>query len=174
MHVRTFFAAAFMLAGVATACPALAFAPDAALDPSAPQGSADPSASPASAIPGDRPQARKELPYADCIQTDRINEWAVVDDQTVTVRNGPNHFVVKTTVACPRMSLGGAVHFRTSQSDRAIGGMRICGGISEYIVRRDDPPCTIQSVQTISKAEFKALGKKAKQHGAAGPSGAVP
>lgn len=170
MHVRTLFAATFLLAGTAAASPSFAVDAVAGLDQAAtPSGAAM-----ASPPDGARPQARKELPYADCIQTDRINEWAVVDDQTLTVRNGPNHFVVKTTVACPRMSLGGAVHFRTSQSDRAIGGMRICGGISEYVVRRDDPPCTIQSVQTISKAEFKALGKKAKQRGAAGPSGAVP
>ena len=147
MNVRILVAATFLLAGAASAAPA-ADTPN--------------------------PQARKELPYADCLQTDRINEWAVVDDQTLTVRNGPNYFVVKTTVACPRMSLGGGVHFRTSESDKAVGGMRICGGINEMIVRRDDPPCQIQSVQTIDKAQFKALGKKAKQHGAAGPSGAVP
>lgn len=170
MHVRHLFAATFLLAGTAAARPSFALDALAGLDQAATPSGAAMAPSPDAA----RPQARKELPYADCIQTDRMNEWAVVDDQTLTVRNGPNHFVVKTTVACPRMSLGGAVHFRTSQSDRAIGGMRICGGISEYVVRRDDPPCTIQSVQPISKAEFKALGKQAKQRGAAGPSGAVP
>jgi|GEM_PF-469692 len=133
-------------------------------------------AAPGPAPAGDHtpsPQARKELPYADCLRTDRINEWTVVDDSTLTIRNGPNHFVVKTTVACPRMSLGGAVHFRASESDKSVGGMRICGGINEQVVRRDDPPCQIQSIQTITKAQFDALKKKSKEQGAAGPSGAV-
>ena len=48
---------------------------------------------------GAPPQARKELPFADCLRTDRINEWNVIDDRTITVRNGPNHFLVKTTVS---------------------------------------------------------------------------
>jgi hypothetical protein len=53
--------------------------------------------------------------------------------------------------------------------------MRICGGINEQIVRRDDPPCQIQSVETIDKATFDTLGKKAKRHGSgAEPNGAVP
>jgi hypothetical protein len=122
------------------------------------------------------PQAAAcELPYGECLQIDRINEWNVVNDSTVTVRNGPNHFLVKTKVSCPRMTLGGGLHFRTSQSDRAVGGMRICGGISEEIVRRDDPPCAIRSVSTIDKATFERLGKKSKQRGSgAGPNGAVP
>jgi len=124
---------------------------------------------------GAPPQARKELPFADCLRTDRINEWNVIDDRTITVRNGPNHFLVKTTVACPRVDLGGGVHFRASESDKAVGSMRICGGINEQIVRRDDPPCQIQSVQTIDKAEFDKLAKKAKRHGSgAEPNGMVP
>jgi hypothetical protein len=120
-------------------------------------------------------QLRTELPYAKCLQTERINEWNVIDDRTVTVRNGPHRFVVKTTVACPRMDLGGGLNFRLSESDRAIGGQRICGGITEQIVRRADPPCPIQSVTPISKGAFDALTKKAKRRGSgAGPHGAVP
>ncbi|MGY3231177.1 hypothetical protein ACVWWJ_002661 [Luteibacter sp. HA06] len=119
--------------------------------------------------------APRELPYSECLQIDRINEWNVVNDTAVTVRNGPNHFPVKTKVSRPRMTLGDGLHFRTSQSDRAVGGMRICGGISEEIVRRDDPPCAIRSVSTVNKATFERLGKKSKQRGSgAEPNGAVP
>ncbi|URL59674.1 hypothetical protein IM816_06150 [Luteibacter flocculans] len=121
-----------------------------------------------------RPQARQELPYADCLRTDQINEWNVIDDRTLTVRNGPNRFLVKTTVACPRMDLGGGVHFRASESDKAVGGMRICGGINEQIVRRDDPPCQIQSVEKIDEKTFDHLKKKAKRSGSgAEPNGMV-
>ena len=123
---------------------------------------------------GSRSQARKERPFADCMRTDRINEWAVIDARTITVRNGPNHFLIKTTVDCPRVDLGGGIHFRASESDKAVGGMRICGGINEQIVRRDDPPCQIQSVQTIDKKTFDALDAKATRHGSgAEPNGAV-
>lgn len=120
------------------------------------------------------PQARQELPFNDCLRTDRPMEWNVIDDRTVTVRNGPNHFIVKTKVDCPRMTLGGGLRFRDSQSTKALGGMRICGGINEEIVRRDDPPCTIQSVQTIDKATYDGLSTKATRHGsAAEPNGSV-
>lgn len=120
------------------------------------------------------PGPRNELPFNDCMRTDRINEWAVVDARTVAVRNGPNHFVVKTSTDCPRMDLGGGIHFKSSNSDKAMGEMRICGGIDEKIVRRDDPPCQIQSVETIDKAQFDKLKKKAKRHGSgAEPNGAV-
>jgi hypothetical protein len=84
-------------------------------------------------------------------------------------------FPGQNQVACPRMTLGGGLHFRTSQSDRAVGKMRICGGISEEIVRRDDPPCAIRSVSTIDNATFERLSKKSKQRrSGAGPHGAVP
>lgn len=119
--------------------------------------------------------ARHELPYNDCLRTDRINEWSVVDDRTVTVRNGPNHFLVKTTVNCPRMTQGGGLRFRTSNSDRAMGGMRICGGINEKIMRRSEPACPVESIKPISKAAFVALEKKAKRHGSgAEPNGTAP
>jgi hypothetical protein len=116
------------------------------------------------------PAVRDELPYGDCLRADQINEWNVIDDSTVTVRNGPHHFLVTTTVACPRMDVGGGLHLRLSESDKAIGGARLCGGIREEIVRRDDPPCPIQSIAPIDKDRFDALTKKAKRHG----SGAEP
>jgi hypothetical protein len=111
------------------------------------------------------PPARKELPHGECLRPDIINEWNIVDARTITVRNGPHHFVVRTTVACPRADLGGGLVFRPSRSDRYVGGGRICGGIDEQVVRRSDPPCTIESVRPISKAQFDALKKKANSSG---------
>jgi hypothetical protein len=118
--------------------------------------------------------ARHELPYQDCIRTDIINEWNIVNDRTITVRNGPHYFLVRTSTSCPRADLGGALLFRPSNSQRVVGGSRICGGINEQIVRRSDPPCQIQSVQVIDKAQFDQLKKQAQRHGnPAAPSGAV-
>ncbi|UPG84569.1 DUF6491 family protein [Luteibacter aegosomatis] len=122
----------------------------------------------------DAPQARHELPFADCMRTDRISNYAEVDDRTVIVANGPNFYRITTDVACPRKSLGGGIHFKGSASVKAIGAMRICGGIDEQIVRRDDPPCQIQTVEKIDKKTYQSLEKNAKKKGSgAEPNGMV-
>lgn len=112
--------------------------------------------------------ARQELPVNECMRTDRISNYAVIDDRTVTVANGPNFYKVTTNVDCPRMDLGGGVHFHTAENVKAVAAMRICGSITEQIVRRDDPPCQIESVQKIDKATYEQLNKGAK-HKASGP-----
>jgi hypothetical protein len=125
--------------------------------------------------PGAAP-ATKPLEFNDCMRTDRITDWKVVDDQTVVVATGPDHFLVKTNVACPRMGLGGGVRFKTAQSNKAIGGFRICGTPTEKVLRiNGDPPCDIQSVSTLDKDTYKAMSKKAKLSGSgAGTSGSRP
>jgi hypothetical protein len=115
-----------------------------------------------------QPGAHQELQVNDCMRTDRISNYAVVDNRTVTVANGPNFYKVTTNVDCPRMDLGGGVHFRTAENVKAVASMRICGSVSEQIVRRDDPPCAIESVEKIDKATYEQLNKSAK-HKASGP-----
>ncbi|HEY4292146.1 DUF6491 family protein [Luteibacter sp.] len=120
------------------------------------------------------PQARNELPVNDCMRTDRISNWAMVDNRTVVVANGPNFFKVTTTVDCPRMDLGGGIRFRAAENIKAVAPMRICGSINEQIVRRDDPPCQIGSVEKIDKATYKSLEKNARHKGSgAEPNGMV-
>lgn len=120
------------------------------------------------------PQGRKELPVAECLRTDRISNWAMVDNRTVIVANGPNFYRVTTNVDCPRMDLGGGIHFRGAENIKAVAPMRICGSITEQIVRRDDPPCQIQSVEKIDKATYQQLEKKALRKGSgAEPNGMV-
>jgi hypothetical protein len=120
--------------------------------------------------------ASKPLEFNDCMRTDRITDWKVIDDQTIVVATGPDHFLVKTDVACPRMGLGGGVRFKTAESNKAIGGFRICGTPTEKVERiNNDPPCNIQSVSTIDKATYKTMSKKAKLSGSgAGTSGSKP
>lgn len=120
------------------------------------------------------PLDRHELPVADCMRTDRISNWAMVNDRTVIVANGPNFYKVTTSVDCPRMDLGGGIHFKGAENIKAVAPMRICGSISEQIIRRDDPPCQIQTVQKIDKATYQQLEKKAKHKGSgAEPNGMV-
>ncbi|WP_413623691.1 DUF6491 family protein [Luteibacter sp. Lutesp34] len=121
-----------------------------------------------------RPQARKELPVADCMRTDRISNWAMVDNRTVVVANGPNFFKITTTADCPRMDLGGGIRFRAAENIKAVAPMRICGSINEQIVRRDDPPCQIGTVEKIDKETYKSLEKNAQRKGSgAEPNGMV-
>lgn len=122
---------------------------------------------------GAPPQARQELPVNDCMRTDRISNYTVVDDRTLTVANGPNFYKITTTVACPRMDIGGGVRFKSSENIKAVQPMAICGSINEQIIRRDDPPCAIESVQKIDKPTYEQLNKKAK-HGGSGPGTSGP
>jgi hypothetical protein len=125
----------------------------------------------AASAAGDPPPARHELPVNECMRTDRISNYSVVDDRTVIVANGPDFFKVTTDVDCPRMGLGGGVRFKSSANIKAVQSFAICGSINEQIVRRDDPPCQIQSVEKIDKATYKQLEKK---HGASGPGTSGP
>jgi hypothetical protein len=128
----------------------------------------------AASAAGAPPPARHELPVSDCLRTDRISNWAVVDQRTAIVSNGPNRYRVQTTADCPRMGLGGGIHFRASESDKAAAPMRLCGGINEQIVRRDDPPCQILSIEKIDKQTYDTLEKRAQErHSGAEPNGAV-
>jgi hypothetical protein len=124
---------------------------------------------------GPAPEARP-LEFNDCMRTDRITDWKVVDDQTLLVATGPDHFLIKTNVACPRMGLGGGVRFKTAESNKAIGGFRICGTPTEKVDRiNNDPPCNIASVSKIDKATYTTMSKKAKLSGSgAGTSGSKP
>jgi hypothetical protein len=120
--------------------------------------------------------ATKPLEFNDCMRTDRITDWKVVDDRTLLVATGPDHFLVKTNVDCPRMGLGGGVRFKTAPSNSAIGGFRICGTPTEKVERiNNDPPCNIESVQTLDKETYKSMSKNAKLSGSgAGTSGSKP
>ncbi|MGY3231753.1 hypothetical protein ACVWWJ_003237 [Luteibacter sp. HA06] len=124
---------------------------------------------------GPAPDA-KPLEFNDCMRTDRITDWKVVDDRTLLVATGPDRFVVKTNVDCPRMGLGGGVRFKTAESNKAVGAFRICGTPTEKVERiHDDPPCNIASVSKIDKATYTTMSKKAKLSGSgAGINGSKP
>jgi hypothetical protein len=104
------------------------------------------------------------------MRTDRISNYAVVNDRTVIVANGPNFYKITTDVDCPRIGLGGGIRFVGAENIQAVAPMRICGSITEKIARRDDPPCQIQSVTKIDKKTYQKLEKNAQRKG----SGAEP
>lgn len=108
------------------------------------------------------------LPHAKCIQTDKINEWHIVDSRTALVRTGPYRYVVHLKAACPRLGVGlPGLRLRANESNKAVGGGRICGEMGETVSSRDQPPCAISSVELIDKSRFEQLRKHALRHGSA-------
>lgn len=121
-------------------------------------------ASSAAALAGSVPH--KPLPYAKCIQIDKINEWYVVDARTALVRTGPYRYVVRLQAACPRLGIGvPGFLLKPSESDKAVGGGRICGDLGETVSARDQPACAISSVEPIDQAGFDKLRGHAARHG---------
>lgn len=108
----------------------------------------------------------KSLPYAQCIQTDKINEWHVVGARTALVRTGPQRYVVHLKADCPRLGIGvPGFLLRPSESNKAVGGGRICGDLGDTVGARDQPPCAIDSVEMIDKAGFEKMRAHALRHG---------
>jgi hypothetical protein len=104
-------------------------------------------------------------PVSDCMRIDRINDWAVVDDRTVIVSNGPYRYKVTTEASCPRLGTGNSLRFRAAPDKNSLGLSAICGETGESVFARDQPPCAIAQVQKIDKGEYRRLSKKAHQHG---------
>lgn len=108
----------------------------------------------------------KALPYARCIQTDKINEWHVVDARTALVRTGPYRYVVHLKADCPRLGIGvPGFMFQASEAGKSVGGGRICGQVGETVSARDQPACAISSVETIDTAAFEQMRQHAARHG---------
>lgn len=108
----------------------------------------------------------KALPYAQCIQTDKINEWNVVDARTALVRTGPYRYVVHLKADCPRLGIGvPGFLLKASESGKSVGGGRICGDLGESVSAREQPPCAISSVEMVDKARFEQMREHAARHG---------
>ena len=108
----------------------------------------------------------KPLPYAQCIQTDKINEWHIVDPRTALVRTGPYRYVVHLKADCPRLGIGvPGFLLRASESGKSVGGGRICGDLGESVSARDQPSCAISSVDVVDKAKFEQMRGHALRHG---------
>jgi Family of unknown function (DUF6491) len=117
-------------------------------------------------LAAEAPLAHRPLPYAQCIQTDKINEWHIVDQRTALVRTGPYRYAVHLKADCPRLGIGvPGFLLHASESGKAAGGGRICGEVGETVGARDQPPCAVSSVELIDKASFERMRKHAARHG---------
>lgn len=107
--------------------------------------------------------ATSPLPVADCIQTDRISEWHIVDARSAIVRTGPKSYLVTLKSSCPNLSHPpGLIFSRSNQQGVAQG--RICGSVGETVHSRGQPPCAIQSVQLIDSQRYHQLSDEAERY----------
>lgn len=105
-------------------------------------------------------------PVSECLRTDRINEWHIVNARTLTVRTGPDRYLVKLQADCPRLSYGPpGITFDANASNKAVAPFSICGEAGETVRSSQQPPCAIASVGKIDKAEFDRLSAHAKRSG---------
>ncbi len=105
-------------------------------------------------------------PVADCLRTDRINEWHIVDSRTLAVRTGPDRYLVKLQVDCPRLRYGPpTLLFHSNPANQAVIPFSICGEAGETVRALHEPPCAIQSVRKIDQAEFDQLKAHARRSG---------
>jgi hypothetical protein len=127
-------------------------------------------------LAADMPRASTPIrPINDCIKTDQINEWYIVDARTALVRTGPKRYLVKLKADCPRLGIGmPGLRFRVSESNKAIASDRICGDLGEMVSARDQSPCAIASVSKIDKAQFETMSEHSARHSGAEPTGHEP
>jgi hypothetical protein len=110
------------------------------------------------------PSPRKPLPAADCIKTNQINDWRIVDARRAIVRTGPKRYLVTLQNDCPQLSHPPGLMFRSSPNHSGINQGRICGSIGETVHSRNQPACAIESVSLIDKARFDQLSSDAKRY----------
>lgn len=114
----------------------------------------------AAQAPAPLPPSTSPLPAADCIRTDRISDWRIVDARSAIVRTGPKSYLVTLRHECPKLSHPPGLIFSHSNNQGTDQGT-ICGSVGETVHSRGQPPCAIQSVQLIDKARYQQLSDQA-------------
>ena len=110
------------------------------------------------------PSPRTPLPSSECINTNQINEWHIVDARRAIVRTGPKHYLVTLKNNCPNLNHPPGLMFRPSPASSGISQGRICGALGETVRSTNQPPCAIESVSKINKARFNQLSVEARRY----------
>ena len=126
----------------------------------------------------DQASAQPIRPVSQCLRTDRISDWKVIDDQRLLVKSlGSRYFDIRLSSRCPRLIGTSHIGFRDGvqplmQPSRPAGNApgqnptttdgRICGDIGDAVIPRDGGidttqiPCDIASIQRIDAEQWKA------------------
>ena len=95
---------------------------------------------------------------AQCLDPDFARGWVELDDRTILVDAGRYRYQIEVAPACTSLSFNSLLVFR---GDPVSG--RVCGSVGDAILTRDYP-CKIESMQLISKAQYKqALDDRAAE-----------
>ena len=123
-------------------------------------------------------------PVSQCLRTDRISDWKVIDDQHLMVKSlGSRYFDIRLTAHCPRLTSSSYIGFRDGaqplmQPSRRTGNApgqnpittdgRICGDIGDAVIPQSgtvdatQPPCDIASIQRVDEEIWKSAKKASR------------
>jgi len=124
-------------------------------------------------------------PVSQCLRSDRISDWKVIDDQRLLVKSlGSRYYDIRLGNRCPRLMSSSYVGFRDGvqplmtpsrpasnapgQNPTTTDG-RICGDIGDAVIPQTgsidptQPPCDIASIQRIDVETWKSTTKTARR-----------
>lgn len=132
----------------------------------------------ATASPAQSAPDRNSLQFKDCIRLDQINEWHVVDPQTILVRTGPyQRYLIKLKASCDKLGIGNpGVEFIPNNADKASAPLRMCGGAGTMVRSNIQPPCAVDTISLIDEPTFDRYRTRAKYHSTSSqqPAGTHP
>lgn len=100
-------------------------------------------------------------PLAECLDPTQARGWSIVDNDEIVVDAGRRKYHITFPASCPDLNFTTLLQFRT-----AGGSNRLCGYALEAVLPSEKGgvsiPCTIASISTIDKAEYKALTARKK------------
>lgn len=137
------------------------------------------------AIAAERTGAKPIRPVSQCLRTDRISDWKVIDDQRLLVKSlGNRYFDIQLANHCPRLTSSSYVGFRDGvqplmspsrpassapgQNPTTTDG-RICGDIGDAVIPQagsidmSQPPCDIASIRPMDAESWKSAVKAGRR-----------
>jgi hypothetical protein len=101
-------------------------------------------------------QADAETAKRTCLDSSRVRNWIVIDDETLLLDAGSRKYRVNLQQTCVRLSTSPILQFK---GDPITG--RICSGTLDA-VRVDGDQCRISRIEEIDKQTFKDSQNKKK------------
>lgn len=86
-----------------------------------------------------------------CLDPTFARGWVYLDDRHILVDAGRNRYSIEFSNYCQDIAYTPVIAFR----GESISG-RVCGGPFDSVITRDIP-CRIQSMQLITREEYKAI-----------------
>jgi hypothetical protein len=105
----------------------------------------------AAAPAGPPRQDTRWLRGGQCLDPAYARGFVGLDHRRVLVDGGRNRYLIEVAQSCWNLDFASAIGFR---GDPVSG--KVCGGVLEAILVRGEPPCRIERMEVLSKAQYKA------------------